>query len=76
MPTQTKRTALDAFMGYQLDALALIERIHEGIESNDLVPAPEQINWGHAGDMNEIRRMLQEISDRLFIEGEYAPEAN
>jgi hypothetical protein len=75
MPATTKPIALDAYMGYQIDALALSERIAEGIESNDLVPAPEQINWGHAGDMNEIRRMLQEISDRLFCEGDYAPEA-
>jgi hypothetical protein len=76
MPNQTKRTALDAYMTAHADALALIERIHEAIENHDDAPAPEQIHWGHVGDMAEIRSGLQAISDRLFCEGEYAPEAN
>jgi len=75
METTTKRTALDAYMENQTAALALIERIHEAIENHDTVPAPEQIHWGHVGDIAEIRSQLQAISDRLFFEGEYAPEA-
>ena len=76
MPNQTKRTALDAYMENQAATLALVERIHEAIENHDDAPAPEQIHWGHVGDITETRRMLQAISDRLFNEGEYAPEAN
>ena len=76
MPNQTKLTALDAYMTAHADALALIERIHEAIENHDDAPTPEQIHWGHVGDIVETRRMLQAISDRLFAEGEYAPEAN
>ena len=76
MPTKTTRTALDAYMAAHAEALALIERIHEAIENHDDSPAPEQIHWAHVGDMVETRRMLQAISDRLFFEGEYAPEAN
>lgn len=76
MPTKTKPNALDAYMAAHAEALALIERIHEAIENHDDAPAPEQIQWGHVGDMVETRRMLQAISDRLFNEGEYAPEAN
>ena len=76
MPNQTRRTALDAYMEAHAEALALIERIHEAIENHDDAPAPEQIHWGHVGDIAETRRMLQAISDRLFAEGEYAPEAN
>ena len=76
MPTTDKRTALDAYMENQAAALALVERIHEAIENHDTDPAPEQIHWGHVGDIAETRAMLQAISDRLFYEGEYAPEAN
>jgi len=75
MPTTTKRTALDAYMENQTAALALIERIQVAIENHDTVPAPEQIHWGHVGDIVETRRELQAISDRLFLEGEYAPQA-
>ena len=76
MPTTDKRTALDAYMENQAAALALVERIHEAIENHDTDPDPESIHWGHVGDIAETRAMLQAISDRLFYEGEYAPEAN
>ena len=76
MPIQTKRTALQAYMTAHADALALIERIHEAIENHDDAPAPEQITWSHVSDIAETRANLQAISDRLFAEGEYAPEAN
>jgi hypothetical protein len=75
MATQNKLTALDAYMAAHADALALIERIQEAIENHDDAPAPEQIHWGHVGDIGRIREMLQAVSDCLFNEGEYAPEA-
>jgi hypothetical protein len=75
MPTTTKRTALQAYMEAHATALALAERITAAIANHDTVPAPEDIHWGNVGDMAEIRRQLQAISDRLFAEGEYAPQA-
>jgi hypothetical protein len=75
MTNQTQPTALDAYMAAQTQALELAERIEAAIANHDTVPAPEQINWGHVGDMNETIRQLREISDRLFAEGEYATEA-
>ena len=75
MPATTKRTALEAYMAAHAEAIALIERIHEAIDNHDVSPAPDDIHWGHVGDMVETRRQLQEISDRLFAAGEYAPEA-
>jgi hypothetical protein len=76
MTTQNKPTALDAYMAAHAEVLALIERIHEAIENHDDAPAPEQVHWGHVGDIGRIREMLQAVSDCLFAEGEYAPEAN
>ena len=71
----TKPTALDAYMENQAAALALVERIQAAIANHDTAPAPEEIHWGHVGDMVETRKQLQAISDRLFTEGEYGPEA-
>ena len=71
----TKRTALDAYLENHTAALELAERITAAIENHDTDPIPEQIHWGHVGDIAEIRSELQAISDRLFAEGEYAPEA-
>ena len=76
MTTQTKPTALDAYMTAHAETLALIERIQEAIENHDDAPAPEQITWGNVGDIARVREMLQAVSDCLFAEGEYAPEAN
>ena len=75
MPNQTKRTAVDAYMAAHAEALALIERIQEAIENHDISPAPEQINWSHVAEIGRTREMLQAVSDCLFAEGEYAPEA-
>ena len=75
MPTTTKRTALEAYMAAHADVLALIERIQVAIENHDTAPAPEDINWGDASSMTETAKSLKAISDRLFVEGEYAPEA-
>ena len=73
MTTQTTRTALEAYMEHHSAALALVERIHGAIESHDVSPDPESINWGHVGDMATTYIALRQISDRLFEEGEYAP---
>ena len=35
---------------------------------------PEAINWGHVGDMAEIRKNLQAISDRLFAGANTPPK--
>jgi hypothetical protein len=82
MPTQAKPTALQAYMAAYAEALALVERIHEAIANHDISPDPDSIHWGHVGDIwghvgdiVEARRQLQAISDSLFAEGEYAPEA-
>jgi len=73
MTTKTTRTALDAYMEHHSAALALVERIHDGLASHDVSPDPEEISWGHVGDMAETYIALRQISDRLFGEGEYAP---
>jgi hypothetical protein len=67
------RTAYDAYLAHHAAALALVERIHEAIENHDDAPA-DDLHWGHVTEIVDIERGLQEIADRLFGEGEYAPE--
>ena len=68
------RTALDAYMEHHAAALALLARITEHLANHDDAPA-EGLHWGHVGDIASTRKALQEISDRLFSEGEYAEVA-
>ena len=75
MPATTKTAAIDAYMAAHAEALALIERMQEAIENHDVSPAPEQITWSDVSEIGRIRGMLQAVSDCLFAEGEYAPDA-
>jgi hypothetical protein len=72
------RTALDAYMAHHAAALALLARITEHLANHDDAPVEDPasaIHWGHVGDIAETRRTLQELSDRLFSEGEHAEVA-
>ena len=72
------RTALDAYLEHHAAALALLARITEHLANHDdtRVADPDtDITWGHVGDIATTRRELQELSDRLFSEGEYAQVA-
>ena len=64
--------------GHHAAALALLARITEAIANHDDAPVEDpdtDITWGHVGDIAETRKALQELSDRLFSEGEYAEVA-
>jgi hypothetical protein len=74
MPSQTTRTALDAYMAHHAAALALVERIGEALANHDDADDPETLHWGHVGDIAETEHALQQIADRMFAEGEYASE--
>jgi len=73
-PMTTKPTAIEAYMTHHAAALALLARITDAIANHDDAPA-DGLNWGHVGDIAETRTTLQELSDRLFSEGEYAEVA-
>ncbi len=64
--------ALAAYMEHHAAAVALLSRIQIAVTNHDLAPDPEAITWGTVGDMERARHDLQEISDYLFDEGEYA----
>jgi hypothetical protein len=70
----TTRTALEAYMAHHTAALALVERIGDALANHDDTDDPETLDWGHVGDIAETEHALQAIADRLFREGEYAPE--
>ena len=36
--------------------------------------SPKGLDWGHVGDMAATVQGLHEVADRMFAEGEYAPD--
>ena len=61
-----------AYMEHHAAAVALINRIQIAVANHDMAPDPESINWGTVGSMEQTRKDLQQLSDWLFDEGEYA----
>jgi hypothetical protein len=55
-----------------IEATALAYRMAEHLAHDSW---PEGLNWGHVGDMAETVKGLRAVSDRMFAEGEYAPQA-
>ena len=55
-----------------MEATQLAYRMAKHLNNDSL---PEVINWGHVGEMAETVKGLHAVADRMFAEGEYAPEA-
>lgn len=73
MTTKTRNNdkALAAFMTSKAEIDSMLARLQtlsdEHFEAN-----PDDIHWGHAGDLADMAKNLSEITDRAFQEGEYA----
>lgn len=70
----TRRTnATTAFLARKAEIDALLTRIRDLSEDHFEVD-PDEIHWGHVGDLARVVDQLKSITDALFSEGEYAPE--
>jgi hypothetical protein len=54
-----------------IEATAIAYRIAEQLANGEF---PKGLDWGNVGDMAETVKGLREVSDRMFAEGEHAPE--
>jgi len=74
MTTKTE-TAAQAYERNLRAARDLAKRIADHLAEMELGNVrPEGLHWGHVGDMAETVNELRVVSDRLFGEGEHAPE--
>ena len=67
---KTERTAPMACAEHRDASLALVARIAATLNA---IPT-ENAHWGNVGTMDNYRRVLQELSDRMHNEGAFAPE--
>ena len=65
------RGALDAFIARKLEIDAMLQRLTEFM-SNHFGVDPDEVDWGHVGTLSHHARLLRELSDSAFQEGEYA----
>ena len=69
--TRSNDKALAAFMTRKAEIDTMLARL-QGLSDEHFEASPDEIHWGHVGDLADISKNLREICDRAFQEGEYA----
>ena len=63
--------ALDAFIVRKREIDAMLQRL-TAFSDDHFGVAPDEVNWGHFGNLGYVIERLREASDFLFTEGECA----
>jgi hypothetical protein len=66
-----KTTSIDAFIARKAEIDAMLARL-QALSDNHFDVAPEEVTWGHVGDLGRYAELLKQITDAAFQEGEYA----
>jgi hypothetical protein len=72
--TRTARNidaALAAFIAKKDEIDTMLARL-KALSDDHFNAAPEQITWGHVGDLGRYAELLKHLTDSAFSEGEYA----
>jgi len=67
---QPRQTALDAFMARKTEIDALLARL-QALSDEHFNLSPDSIHWGHVGDLSHYAKLLRQITDAAFKEGEH-----
>jgi len=71
MMTRNNDKALAAFMTRKAEIDTMLTRL-QTLSDEHFEASPDEIHWGHVGDLADISKNLREICGRAFQEGEYA----
>jgi len=71
MTTNTRQTALDAFIVRKAEIDEMLTRI-QGLSDDHFNVRPDDVHWGHVGDLGCYAEHLREIANTAFQEGEHA----
>ena len=63
--------ALDTFLARKVEIDTALERL-KSLSDNHFNAHPDEINWGHVGDLGHYAELLKQITDAAFQEGEHA----
>jgi hypothetical protein len=69
--TATNDKALAAFIAAKSEIDARLERL-KGLSDDHFHANPDEIHWGHVGDLQRYAGLLRQITDIAFKEGEFA----
>ena len=69
--TSDNAKALDAFVSAKFEIDTMLDRLAT-LSADHLDTHPDAINWGHVDTLNHYARLLRQITDSAFKEGEHA----
>ena len=71
MTANTREIALDAFIDRKAEIDEMLARI-QGLSDDHFNVHPDDVHWGHVGDLAHYTEQLRRITDSAFHEGEHA----
>lgn len=63
--------ALDVFMACKAQIDNQLSRL-EALSAEHFNIDPDDVHWGHVGDLSRYAELLRQITDAVFNEGEHA----
>ena len=69
---QSLAKAKAEYLATLYDVKELLQRLSGAAENDFGLNIDNTIHWGHVGDIKDIEAKLQQISDKVFKEGEHA----
>jgi len=69
--TRTNDKALATFMARKAEIDDMLTRL-QSLSDEHFEANPDEIHWGHVGDLAHYASKLREITDSAFGEGEFA----
>jgi len=71
MTTNAPETALGAFIARKAEIDEMLTRL-QALSDEHFNTHPDEIHWGHVGDLGHYAEQLRGITDSAFHEGEHA----
>ena len=69
--TKSNDDALAAFVARKAEIDAILTRI-QALSDDHFGVGPDEVTWGHVGNLGHYAELLKRITDMAFNEGEHA----
>lgn len=69
--SRDRLNALDAFLAAKAEIDTMLARL-QALSDEHFETRPDEIHWGHVGNLTHYASLLRQITDSAFREGEHA----
>lgn len=69
--TRDNTAALDAFLAKKAEIDTMLARL-QALSADHFKASPDEVHWGHVGNLEYYAELLRRVTDSAFKEGEHA----